>query len=336
MNNIATSVPNLLDAKAIDNRLYQRLTLVETFSLALCVGLVCIFAWFQSQGNAYAYDFNTYIWAGNGDLRVHYYAFWILPVFKALTAVPYTIGFIIWNMANIAGVFVALRIVGGGNKVPFALFTYQMFYTLYYGNIIGILLGGLALYWWGLTHRRWYTAGIGLVIALTKYQLGLSFGLIFLLIVDISWHNRLRVLVVPFVVFLLSLVFYPLWPVESIQIILNNPPNSLGNISLWRWLGPFALILWFPPLFLQLPAQSRLVALAATAALALPYFQQTDLLALFVLPIGWLPLVGNLGFYLFGQHSWDALSLLFILPMTIYLWVIGPSLFLKVRYLFSR
>lgn len=312
-----------LTRQAIDKRLFQRLTLLELFALSLCLGILLIFAWYQSQGKAFSYDFETYLLAGNGDLHVHYYAFWVLPVFRALTAVPPIPAFVIWNLFNILGIFLASRILGGGNKGVFALLTYQMFYVLYYGNIIGILVGGLALCWWGLTHHRWYLAGIGLVIALTKYQLGISFGLIFLLIADITWRDRFKVLTVPVVVLLVSLFIYPGWPLQSMQIILTNPPNSLGSISLWRWLGPLALIFWFPPLYLPLPAQQRLVALAAAATLSLPYFQQTDLLALFVLPVGWLALAGNLGFYLYVQGGWDALTVLAIVPLAIYFWIIG-------------
>lgn len=314
---------NLPTSDGVDGRIFRRLTLPELFALALSVAMVFVFAWLRWRGAVYAYDFNTYLWAGSGDLRVHYYAFWILPVFWGLTAVPPTIAYILWNLANVAGVFFASRLFDGRRQIPFALLTYQMLYVIYYGNIIGILLGGLALCWWGLTHRRWHLAGLGLIIALTKYQIGLSFGLIFLIIADISWRERLTVLLVPLVVFLLSLIVYPLWPLESIQIILNNPPDSQGSISLWRWIGPWALLLWLPAILLPLTSKQRLAALAATAALTLPYFQQTDLLALFVMPVGWLPLLGNLGFYLFGQDAWAGLWLLAALPLAAYLWVIG-------------
>jgi hypothetical protein len=148
---------------------------------------------------------------------------------------------------------------------------------------------------------------------------------------NIPWQNRLKVLVVPFMMLLLSLLIYPLWPIESIRIILTNPPVSLGNISLWQWLGSFALILWLPPLWLPLTAQQRLTALAATATIALPYFQQTDLLALFVLPLGWLPLAGNLGFYLYAEYEWEGFAVLAIIPLFIYLRIISPLLFSWLR-----
>ncbi|MBK7893448.1 MAG: hypothetical protein IPJ90_00820 [Anaerolineaceae bacterium] len=168
-------------------------------------------------------------------------------------------------------------------------------------------------------------------MALTKYQLGLSFGIILLLMANISWQDRLRVVVVPSLVLVVSLLLYPLWPLQSIRIILENPPNNLGNISLWQWVGPVALLLWLPPLWLPLPAQQRLTALAATATLTLPYFQQTDLLALFILPLGWLPLLGNLGFLLYTNYTWQGFALLAIIPLLLYVRIIGSGLFLWLR-----
>jgi len=315
----------------VDQRLWQRVSLLEMFALSLCFGMVGIFAWYRSQGEAFSYDFETYLLAGSGDLGVNYYAFWILPVFQILASLPSVLSFVIWNSLNVLGVFAATRILGGEKRWALALLTYQMFYVLYYGNIIGVLVGGLALLWWGLSHHRWHLAGLGLVLALTKYQLGISFGLILLLMADISWRNRLKVFVVPLLTLFVSLLIYPLWPIESMGIILANPPNSLGNISLWQWIGAFALVLWLPPLWLPLSAQQRLVALAATATITLPYFQQTDLLALFVLPLGWLPLVGNLGFYLYAKYTWQGFAVLAIIPLFLYLRIIGPSLFSWLR-----
>jgi hypothetical protein len=71
-------------------------------------------------------------------------------------------------------------------------------------------------------------------------------------------------------------------------------------------------------------------------ALGLPYFQQTDLLALYVLPIGWLPvLLGNLG-YLFFSIYWDALQMLFIVPMVVYLSLIIPEAYKAFRSRWRR
>lgn len=294
----------------------------------LCVSLVLVFAWYQAHGTAAAYDFENYLKAGRGDLSFHFYAAWMLPVYRALAALPTPAAFALWDLANIAGVFAATRVLGGGPKAAAALLTYQLFYTLYYGNISGILLGGLALYAWGLSHRRWHWAGLGLTLTITKFQLGIPFGLILLLFVDAPWSERVKVALVPGLIFLLSLLVYPGWPMQTIETIQSNPPNDLGSISLWRWIGPYALLAWLPPLLLPLDAKDRLLALVATATLAMPYFQHTDLLALFVFPLGWLPFAGNLGFYLYARDAWSALWVLAIIPVSVY---VGATAKMTIR-----
>jgi hypothetical protein len=129
------------------------------------------------------------------------------------------------------------------------------------------------------------------------------------------------------VLFLLN----PSWPLDAVARIQNFNPIDWASISPWRWIGPAALLFWIPPLILPLARKERFLALMATVPLALPYFQQADLLALFVLPIGWLPvLLGNLG-YLFVFFGYQVLSLLWIVPLVIYAAMIAPSAYALLR-----
>jgi hypothetical protein len=321
-----------LDKEVIHCRLVARVSAGELFGILFGISLAAVFAWqHHTLGYYHPYDYLTYLQVAEGDLSVHYYAYWSVPIFQLLGWLPYIPGFIIWNTLNLLGVFFAGRVFGG--KTWIILLTYQMLYVVFYGQIVGILIGGLALCWWGLANRRWHWAGLGLLIACTKYQLGLSLGLFLLLTAEISWRDRLRVLILPTAVTLITLVFYPKWPLTSLNTILNNPPNADGSISLWRWFGPVVLLLWLPPLLLPLTPQKRLIALATTTALAMPYFQQTDLLALFIFPVGWLTVAGNLGFLYLSSLHVIALQLLVMVPLFLYLALIGPEL---LRLLLSR
>jgi hypothetical protein len=199
-----------------------------------------------------------------------------------------------------------------------------MFYSLIYGNIMGLIVGGLALCWWGLVNKKWYIAGLGIALASAKFQTGLTGSLILLLMAEVSWRDRFRVMVVPALIWLISLVVYPGWPLQLLNNIVNHPPDNLGSISLWRWIGPWALILWLPPLFLKLKPQQRLISLVAAMGLASPYFQQTDLLFLLVLPIGWIALVGNLGYFM-AKYGWAALQFLAIFPLAVYILTLVPG-----------
>jgi hypothetical protein len=124
-------------------------------------------------------------------------------------------------------------------------------------------------------------------------------------------------LVLPVIVGITSLIVYPLWFLDVLNNIRNNYPIDYASVSLWRWIGAFALVLWIPPLFMRLPRERRIIAIGAAAALALPYYQQADLPALYVLPIGWLPLLGNFG-YLYPIVGWISLQLLWFVPLFAY------------------
>jgi hypothetical protein len=308
----------------VSRRLRARITPWELFALVLALSLLGTFVWIQASLNILPNDFYDYIQTASGDFRGYYYAYWMLPVFALLAKLPPLTAYAIWGTVNILCVFFAARVFAG--RAPLALLSFQMLYVAFIGQIVGVILAGLALLWWGTGRRRWTLAGLGLVIACTKFQLGIVIGLILLLMAEISWRDRLRVIVVPVIVLVLSLVIYPMWPVEVLSTIRTTPANDWGSISLWRWIGPYALLFWIPPLLLPLSRPQRLVGLIATMALALPYFQQTDLLALFVMPIGWaFILLGNLG-YLFFSIYWGGLQLLVVVPMLVYVSVIIPGI----------
>jgi hypothetical protein len=317
------------DAETMDRRLKARVSRSEFFALALSLSLVGCFIWVYTQVKVPPNDYGVYLRTVAGDFRDYYYAYWLWPVFWLFEKLPLFVGYAIWSAVSIASVFFAGRVFGG--RVALALLSFQMLYVVYLGQIIGIIIGGLALCWWALAHKRWDLAGLGLILASTKIHTGATLGLLLLVLAPITWRQRLRVLLVPAVVVVLSLVVYPRWPLDALENLGTNPANDWGSIALWRWIGPWALLLWAPPLLLRLSPAKRLVALTATMALALPYFQQTDLLALYVLPIGWFPvLLGNLG-YLFFSIQWDALQMLFLVPLVVYLSLIIPETYKALR-----
>jgi hypothetical protein len=184
----------------------------------------------------------------------------------------------------------------------------------------------LALELWGLTHDNPWAAGLGIVIAGTKYQVGMPAALAIWALYGGSISNRLRAFIFPTVVGMLSLAIYPFWPLKVLETVRYFPPNDWGSITLWRWLGPFALVFWLPPILLPLHRDQRFLALVAAFPLAVPYFQQTDLLLLFALPVGWLPLSGDLG-ALYKLVGWGVMQILVIIPFIIY----GKAIILGIQ-----
>lgn len=308
-----------LDEDGISSRLRKRLTLFEVAGLGLGLAVCLATLSGHRSGVGGLIDFRNYLNFAQGDPSDFFYAYWLKPVFILLSQLPLSFAYFIWGIATLCGVLFAARVFGG--NAALALFSYQLLYSLYYGQITGILAGGLGLLWWGMAKHRWWLAGLGLAIAGAKFQSGLLFAGLLILFAEISWINRLKILIVPGLILLTSLVAYPLWPVELLSTMQNSPVNSEGSVSLWRWIGPWALLIFIPPLALRLQRGWRFLMMAAAIPLGLPYFQQTDLLALFILPIGWLPvLVGNLG-YTFLFFGFKALQALFIIPLGLYLWV---------------
>lgn len=314
------------DPDVIDERLLKKIDLWDfsaiAFSLSVLIGFIVL------QPNNLAYDFNIYLETASEHYENYYYAYWFNPVFELFAILPVFVSYFIWNILSIICVFLAARIFGGNSIL--ALVSYQMCYILFQGQIIGWIIGALAFLWWGITHRKWSLAGLCFLIASTKFQSGLVVALILWLLADITWKNRLQIIGIPILAAVVSLLIYPDWPFQLLSEIKYNPPQDLGNITLWQWIGPFALILWIPPLILQIPKDKRIIALISTTSLALPYFQQTDLLALFVFPTGWFPIAGNIG-YLSIQFGVNALKILAIIPLIIYLLIITPNIFMTIK-----
>jgi hypothetical protein len=322
---LSLTAPGFLstDAAAMDARLRRRPTRWEAFALAFAFGTLGLFLWLDNSLHYIPFDYYVYIETAHGNLRQFYYPDWILPLFWLLAQLPPLVGFAIWSALNILCLFFAARVFGG--RAALMLLTFQFFYSLFLGQINGLLIGALALGWWGMAHQKRLLAGFGFWLACTKVQIGLPFGLLLWLAADADWRTRLRVLVLPALLSLASLALFPDWPFHLVERIREYAPYDWGSISLWPALGPAALLFLLPPLALPLEKSRRLLALAAAVPLALPYFQSADLLVLYVLPVGWLPLtLGNLGF-LFFVYEFQALRLLWIIPLLVYVSALLPQ-----------
>lgn len=318
----------VLTPETISRRVRTRLKPFELFAVLLALGMALGFAYLDGIYQIGAFpDYRTFIKTADGifgsESGGYFYAHWMRPVFALLDLLPLHAGYVVWSAVNLLGIWLAARIFGG--HVSLALLNYQMLYVLYYGNIVGVIVGALALMYWALHAKRWELAGLCWLIAATKFQLGIPIGLALLLFtVPATPFQRLRVLIVPLLVALLSLIVYPGWVETLIQTSRDVPPDARGNLSLWQYFGAVTLILWLPALLPptlrpRLSPMRRLIMVAAATALALPYFQQTDLLMLYVLPVGMLPaLVGSLGFPLFALAQWAGLKWLVAIPMALY------------------
>ncbi|MEZ4667184.1 MAG: hypothetical protein R3E39_04575 [Anaerolineae bacterium] len=312
-----------LDAESVAKRLRARPGKMEVFALGMTICLSAYFVFLAHTGQYFPYDYMNYRNAAFGDPSFYYYGYWFLPFFQLLGVLPDGLQLVIYFMLNILAVWFAVRVFGG--KTAPLLFGYQMLYGLYFGQLTGIIVGGLALFWYGMVNRRFYLAGLGLLIACTKIQTGLPITITLWLIAPLSWRERLQILIIPIIAVVASFAIYGFWPLEVLyRVTTGNPPNDWGSVSLWRLFGPSVLALWLPTIMLPFTRVRRMMAVMATTAIALPYFQQADLITLFVFPTGWFPLAGNIGL-LFPFVKFTALQAIAVVPSTMYLWLIGSE-----------
>ena len=297
--------------------------------IALVFSLFILF-WFYLQSTNFLtfYDLQNFLNAGKGDFSHYYYAYWIVPFFSVLAKLPYPFPFLIIGLADILGAFFAVRVFGG--KLLPLLVSIHMIYILSQGQITGLILGGFALYAIGLIQRKWHLAGLGMLIATIKYQMGLLPTLALLALWEANGKDKLKVFLVPAAVTLASLFLYPSWPVKLIHNIQSTPPFSEGSISLWQWVGPFALALWIPPFLPGLTRGKKFVLLLTANALSLPYFQQTDLILLFSLFAGYGAAASNLPFLVPSATPWALIRLLLLIPLGIYTAELGRWLMEKL------
>jgi hypothetical protein len=236
---------------------------------------------------------------------------------------PFEISYIIWIILNIIGVFFAARVFNGNSYL--ALFSYQMSFLLFWGQISGIITGFLGLFWWSMHQKRWWLAGFALLIAAAKPQSGGVFALLLWLFADIPWKDKFRLLIIPIIGFVLSLIAYPGWIMDVLS--RSGTAYAWGNISLYQWIGWCALLLFLPAIIVPMSKQQRFLILVSTWILTIPYFLQTDLITLFVFPASFVPvLLGYLPaimpFYLGyqGQHIG------FLVPFFVYFYILVTEL----------
>jgi hypothetical protein len=253
----------------------------------------------------------------------YYNPYWLLPLIYVIQLVGDHFGYFIWNLLNFAGVLFAARVFGG--KLPPLVLSFQMVWVILAGQITGVMVAGAALMWWAMHRGWWHVAGLGALFAIGKYHWGVPLTLAIWLLNDARWQDRARVLIVPTMVALLSLVVYPLWVLDVLANVQNAPPEASASISLWQWVPVLPLLLWVPVLLLPMSRSRRLMLVATTAAIAMPYFQQADLILLFAMPTAFMAVLGQASWFLLMiDTDFSSLRWLFVVPLLIYVQLVWP------------
>ena len=274
---------------------------------------VLIAAISRVYGMGYGYDFLTYIQTANGETERYFYPYWTLVAFKLLAPLPFALAYILWNTATTIAVYAGIKLLDG--PVFWTLMSYQMLWCVFYGQIVGWCVLGLALAVYAVEHQEsayWARAGwlfaVGILLLITKPQVGFAPALV------LFWYAgltlKIRAVLLGAFVFMVSLILFPGWPEIYWHALQTEGVNYAGSISLW----PYAIPLWVLVFLRRWTMRERLMVACACSALAMPYYQQSGLLLLFALSPWWVSALGNLG-YAFAWVRWPGLVLTMVAPI---------------------
>jgi hypothetical protein len=280
---------------------------------AIAVGLAIAFTFFpEMHGDLYAF---------RNEVDTLWHPYWTRWVFSLLALPPEPIAFLILSLASIGLLYFSVRVFGGREWMVFTSFAFA--WTLIYGQIDSIVVAGLALAWLAVKKERPVILGAGLIVALMKPQLSLPLAIAF------WWWSpsRMKSLIIPVIVFGLTLIQWGFWIPEWITQIFRTQNletttqdliNLSRNVSWWPWLGPTTLLVWPLIGFLPMSREKRVLAIAAGTAFSMPYFPLPSTVLHLVMPVPWwvwglvqVPLLGSVvGYWVYYITKALTLSLL--------------------------
>ena len=247
---------------------------------------------------------------------------WARWIFALLALPPEPVAYIGLSLVCSASFYLAVRLFGGRHWLLFTSFAFG--WTLLYGQIDGLVVGGLALAWWALLQKRPVLLGAGLLLALVQPQLSLPMALLLWF-----WSpSRTQSLLGPTLALALTFVQWGWWVPGWLRAIQDTSDLVYlsRNLSLWPTLGPWALAIWALILPARLPRPRKLLAVAVGTVLSVPYFPLPSAVLLLVIPTpvwAWLllqaPLLGGaVGYWVYEVSKLASPALL--------AWVFLPEL----------
>ncbi len=240
-----------------------------------------------------------------------YHAAWIL---FPLTLVPEPLAAPLLTFITLVGLVAIARRVGGNPLV--VLLAFPTFAQVWLGQIDVIVAAGLAI---ALTARSPYWRGAGLVLASIKPQTA-GAAILILLWVD---RDRWRVLLLPALVFALSLIVYgPDWPLRWL-LESQRPPEHLWRTATLYPLGLAA----FAALFWLRGRREKMTGALLASALGIPFYGSYAYVTFlpFISPI-WAVPASYLWLLAYPLEGRAALHLAWILPLALLLYLLRPAL----------
>lgn len=222
-------------------------------------------------------------------------------------------------MAFTLGATIWAAYLFGGRPVLVVLSSH-MAWILWWGQLEGWAALGLVLGYFALQNRSWIMMWVALMLATFKPQASL------IPIATLWWwsgRERWKAAVALVVTAIITVLVWGPWPVWYAQGLLN----FMGARHYTNWnasVGLIALPLFIPALLVPLSRQKRLIALTATACLAVTYMPYYSTILLLCMAVPWWTYIFAFTGYLvpfIGPVGWNMVVLL---PATLLLWIYWP------------
>jgi len=274
--------------------------------VAIEVGVIVIIASFFLPGGDDLYRY--YFPFANGCLDcgfVPYFAEWIL---WPLSLVPPRLAWPVWTTVSVVGLIGLCRYTKVNPAV--VILSFPALGQFWLGQIDVNIGAGLAM---GLLAANPYVRGAGILLALVKPQVaGLA---VLVLLIHQPRREIIKVLVVPFVAMLLSLVVYGFaWPIDWVTNSLNNLPVHVWRMAS-RDIWPYGIV-FILTVFAFKPLRPRFEATLIASTLATPFFGVYSYLVFLIFRAPWwsLPLsyIWFVAYPIWGNES---MRLAWVLPM---------------------
>ncbi len=216
----------------------------------------------------------------------------------------------LWMLISVTG----LLLIARQTKINplYFMLAFPMIGQFWLGQIDVLLCVGVFL---AINHRSSYLRGLGILLLLVKPQIA------FLAVLFLLWREErdqlLKVLVIPAVVFALSLVVYGVdWPLEWFRNAQTNIPGHTWKLAsgfFWPW----SLIL-LPLPFLFKDRQDGTVVSLLVTSLVMPFASLYSYIVFLIFYSPWWVLPLSYAHAIFRPWlGWESRRFAWILPLTI-------------------
>jgi hypothetical protein len=285
--------------------MFERLnTKLFKISLIIAVGLVflytAIFGPLSSQAVGGKDWVDAFRSGARGDYSQVVTPYWSLFLSYLPARLSEPFGYSVWIAIGAFLVLVTANLFE--SPMLMLLFSYQMNWVLFYGQVDPYVIFGIGLGYYGVKRSKPLLIGIAISLLLIKPQIGILLAIYYFFSSPSKWKTFL----VGSIPILASLLIWPGWPerlyLEQLTSFMDRPPQDWTNTSLGLplWIGMILSVLF---LSLPLRIKDKIPVLIATNLLVSPYstiYSQLSLLSL------GLPKA----FYLWGFVPWVVAILL--------------------------